>query len=299
MASVVVSGKKREVVIGKRKISADEFAFIATGESIDLQINTACAEELDTAAKKRFPPIDVDKIRVAYDATKGHLDRSAARGVLLMRALSFLQNRAAVRSAVVEALVDLLNRDLVPVLPAFPATDAEIMTAVADIFPAAGRTQPLFFAGSNAAVQKPLSELAPDVALPELNANEIKRTIIGVNASQAVFVIAAARASALSKVHDAVAVLSLEAANAFTEPFQQAYYDVARPHLGAMEVAAVLRALLDGSTCVNKAKRKTQVRFYDRTSSGVHDLSLTAQHLTPLFPPFSLSPSPAGPRRSA
>jgi histidyl-tRNA synthetase len=97
---------------------------------------------------------------------------------------------------------------------------------------------------------------AAGLVFPDVNALEVKKLTMGIVPTQAVFVLAAQQARRLTKLADASAALAMETIGAFTEPFQQAHHDVARPYASAVDVASTLRWLLDSSALVNKAKRK-------------------------------------------
>ncbi len=237
------------VSIGKHKFSLDEFIGAVFNSNVEIQLNTASVEQLEQLSKKRFPPVKIEDCldRLEFDASSNTVTKPLVRMIMLLRAVSFLQARAAVRPVIVQYLADLLNNDLLPTLPnPEVANDKQILTALyLAILPGT-----------------PIAEqcASKNIVVPEMTPNEVKRFTMGCVATQAYYIFSAATAKGIARIGDVVTALSCEAASAFTEPFQQAYYDVARPYQTAIEVASIYRWLLDGSSSVNKPKSTAKVQ---------------------------------------
>ena len=274
MDSTKQKTKVRVISIGKRKLPADEFAFATLGENVALEVNAASIEQLQQTSNKRFPPIKVDECLTAFDGDVAANAMTAVevRAVILMRVLSFLQARACVRPHLVEFMVELLNKNILPTLPsASVASDEQIMTVLVQSFRA----------DTPYSIQKQVEDAG--LTLPELNPNEIKKMTTGIVPSEALLILAAYNARTLVKMADASSALSLEVISAFTEPFQQSHYDVAHPYASAVEVASILRWLVEGSTLVNKSKRKTQdpsaFRYIPMTHGAFRDAVASASYV--------------------
>ncbi len=286
MSSAPTSSKLRTISIGKRKVNVDEFFTLANGDNVEIELNSAVAGDSatpeggaasgsaptkDAKPTKRFlPQVDLNTVIKAFPeplTADNTLCRPSSRSVLVMRALSFLQGRSNVNPEIVPAIVALLNANITPVLPHVrAASDLQVLSHLAAVFDPATATAlgitPLCYVGPKTSAWIPVSEAcaAAGITLPALHPFEVKKFTQDVTASQALNTMATSRAKATSKLMDATAALSLEAINAFTEPFSQAHHDVARPFASAIDVAAMIRFCLEGSPNVNKATKKTQVR---------------------------------------
>jgi histidine ammonia-lyase len=173
------------------------------------------------------------------------LSREEARAMLALRAHVLALGRSGVRVDLVERMVDMLNRDLVPVVP-----EQGSLGASGDLAPLACLALPLIGEGEVLAGGRrmPARRALAEAGLEPLSL-EAKEGLALVNGTQgmvAVGILAAQRATALAKAADVTAAMTIEAclgtAVAFDERLQ-----ALRPHAGQAASAANLRRLLAGS----------------------------------------------------
>jgi histidine ammonia-lyase len=157
------------------------------------------------------------------------VDAAVVRGMLLLIAQSGAQGFPGARREVVEAYVRALNSDGAP--PLVPALGSH---SASDLVPAA------------------------HLALAVLDGVEIQAkdaTVLNNAAFSAALAYEAVReADGLVLAAEAIAAMTLEAVGGFPEAFD-ARLVALRPHPGALECAAHMRALLAGSTIVRRARR--------------------------------------------
>ncbi len=177
------------------------------------------------------------------------LSREEARAMLFLRAHVLALGRSGVRPLLVERMVELLNRDLVPAVP-----EQGSLGASGDLAPLAHLALPLLGRGAfldedGRAV--PAAATLARAGLPPI-ALEAKEGLALVNGTQgmlAVGVLAAVRAERLLRAADVAAAMSVEAALATDRPFDERLHRL-RPHPGQAASAANLRRLLAGSGIV-------------------------------------------------
>jgi histidine ammonia-lyase len=193
--------------------------------------------------------------RLQHDIVQSHatavgppLSREEARAMLLLRAHVLALGRSGVRPEIVRRMIDMLNRDLVPVVP-----EQGSLGASGDLGPLAHLALPLLGQGEFLADGGPraASEVLGEAGLEPLTlqAKEGLALVNGTQGMVAIGVLAASRASALARVADVAAAMSVEAVlgtdRAFDERLQQL-----RPHPGQAASAANLRRLTAGSQII-------------------------------------------------
>jgi histidine ammonia-lyase len=188
--------------------------------------------------------------RLQFDLVRSHatavgppLPRDEARAMLLLRAHVLALGYSGVRPVIVERMVEMLNRDLIPAVP-----QQGSLGASGDLAPLAHLALPLLGLGEILTPHGP----APSAGLMgdlEPIALEPKEGLALVNGTQgmlAIGTLALARAETLSKAADVAAAMSVEALlgtdRAFDERLQRL-----RPHPGQAASAANLRRLMEGS----------------------------------------------------
>jgi histidine ammonia-lyase len=174
------------------------------------------------------------------------LSRDEARAMLLLRAHVLALGGSGVRPALVDLMVEMLNLDVVPVVP-----EQGSLGASGDLAPLAALALPLLGEGS---------VLGPD-DLPqasrgafsaaglspiELEAKEGLALVNGTQGMLAIGALAHARADRLAATADVVAAMTIEAALGTDAPFDDRLHAL-RPHPGQIASAANLRRLLAGS----------------------------------------------------
>jgi len=187
--------------------------------------------------------LQFDIVRSHATAVGPPLPREEARAMLLLRAHVLALGYSGVRPLIVERMVEMLNRDLIPAVP-----QQGSLGASGDLAPLAHLALPLLGLGEILAPDGP----APSAGLMgglEPIALEPKEGLALVNGTQgmlAIGTLALSRAEGLSRAADVAAAMSVEALlgtdRAFDERLQRL-----RPHPGQAASAANLRRLMEGS----------------------------------------------------
>ena len=167
------------------------------------------------------------------------------RALMLLRANVLARGLSGVREKTLDLLLDLLHRGVVPVIP-----EKGSVGASGDLAPLAHLALVLigegeaFFAGERMSGREALSRarLVPLV----LEAKEGLALVNGTQAMQAVGGLALLEAEELAEIADLACAMTVEGLLGSHKPFLAAIHRV-RGHAGQMQVAASLRALLDGS----------------------------------------------------
>jgi histidine ammonia-lyase len=188
-------------------------------------------------------------VRSHATAVGPYLSREEARAMLALRAHVLALGASGVRVELVERMVEMLNRDLVPAVP-----EQGSLGASGDLAPLAnlaltllGRGE-LLDADGRAVPAGPALEAAglPPIAL---QAKEGLALVNGTQGMLAVGILAAERVRRLARTADVVAAMTIEAALGTDRPFDPRLHAL-RPHPGQAASAANLRALLSGSGIV-------------------------------------------------
>lgn len=177
-----------------------------------------------------------------------NLSQDVVRGMLLVRANTLALGYSGVRPAVIELLLEMLNRRVHPRIPAQGSLGAS-----GDLAPLAHLTLCLIGEGEaefegewlNGRLALERAGLTP----LQLEAKEGLALLNGTTQMVATGALAVRRAINLSLTADAAACLSLEALNGTDRAYDSRVHAV-RPHPRQIECAAFLRALLQGSQFV-------------------------------------------------
>ncbi len=178
------------------------------------------------------------------------LPRDVVRAMMLIRINTLVKGLSGVRRLLVERLVELLNRDLVPVVPSRGSVGAS-----GDLAPLAHMALPLLGLGhlddGGDGGARPAAAVLSEHGLEplELEAKEGLALINGTQLMSAVGCLVVADASNLLLDAQIVAGMSLEALMGSIRPFD-ARVHAARPHPGQAIVASNMRALTAGSGIV-------------------------------------------------
>lgn len=176
------------------------------------------------------------------------LDDRLVRAMLLLRARTLSQGYSGVRPLIVERLVEMLNRGLLPVVPGQGSVGAS-----GDLAPFAHLALPLIGEGKvrvdgveqdtaralEAAGMEPIT-LAAKEGLSLLN---------GTEGMLSLGVLAVDRTRTLANAADIACALSVEGLLGSSKPFQPKIHEL-RPHPGQIQSAANIALLLDGSGIV-------------------------------------------------
>jgi histidine ammonia-lyase len=177
------------------------------------------------------------------------IEREVVRGMMLLRARSLAMGRSGARPQVVDAILALLNADLVPRVPEYGSVGAS-----GDLAPLAHCALPLIgegiLVGANGRELRAADGLAAAGLEPlTLTAKEGLALINGTDGMLAMLVLALADAGRLLAVADLTAAMSVEALLGTDRVFAEDLIAL-RPQPGQAASARNLRAILEGSPIV-------------------------------------------------
>ena len=168
--------------------------------------------------------------------------------MLLLRAHVLALGHSGVRVEIVERMVEMLNRDLVPVVP-----EQGSLGASGDLAPLANLALPLLGRGHLLVEGEtvPAAEVLANAGLEplELKAKEGLALVNGTQGMLAIGILAADRVARLARTSDLVAAMSVEGALGSDRVFDERLTAL-RPHAGVVASASNLRRLLEGSAIV-------------------------------------------------
>jgi histidine ammonia-lyase len=219
-------------------------------------------------ANVRVPPDKLDQLQVnlirSHAAGVGApLPRDVVRAAMLLRANVLLRPTSGVRPELVDALVALINRGIVPLVP-----EQGSVGASGDLAPLAHIAQVLMGEGEvlsgdafapaapalRAANLSPFS-LAPKEGLAFIN---------GTQAQTALLALLVHDAEVLWRSAVGAAAMSLEALRGTPVPLDPRIHE-ARPHQGQRDAASLMRALLEQSE-IRESHRENDPRVQDAYS---------------------------------
>jgi histidine ammonia-lyase len=227
-------------------------------------------------ASVRIEPAQADAlqegiVRSHATAVGEPLSREEARAMLALRAHVLALGHSGVRAEVVERMVEMLNRDLVPVVP-----QQGSLGASGDLAPLANLALPLLGRGELLVNgdRRPAGEALATAGLEPLTlkAKEGLALVNGTQGMVAVGVLAADRVQRLCRTADVAAAMSVEAALGSDRVFDPQLVAL-RPHPGVLASASNLRRLLEGSPIVTshrESEHLVQDAYSLRCAPHVH-----------------------------
>ncbi len=242
---VALAPAARERVIVARKLIEN---ILAEGRVV-YGINTGFGKLSNT----RIPPEDLGVLQrnllLSHASGVGApLPRGVVRLAILLRANALARGHSGVRPRVIEALLDLLNADCLPVIPCQGSVGAS-----GDLAPLSHLALMLIGEGEAEFEGEVLSSKEAlrraNLEPVTLQAKEGLALINGTQISCALGLTAYLEARSLVAHADLAAALTLEALRGSVKPFDGQVAAV-RPHPGHVETAANMRALLAGSEIV-------------------------------------------------
>ncbi|HEV2880424.1 MAG TPA: histidine ammonia-lyase [Pyrinomonadaceae bacterium] len=170
------------------------------------------------------------------------LSADETRAMMLLRANVLALGYSGARTIVVETLIEMLERGVVPVVPEKGSVGASgDLAPLAHLALAVIGEGESFYEGERMASAEALARAG--IRPVELEAKEGLALLNGTQALAAVGALALRRAGQLARAADVAGAMSLEALRGTPAAFDARIHD-ARPHLGQSEAAAHLRHLL-------------------------------------------------------
>ena len=266
-ARVGIAPKAREKLVRARAM-VDR---IAAGDAAAYGINTG----FGTLAEVRIAKGDLEQLQknliLSHAAGVGEpLPIEEARALMVLRANVLAKGHSGIRPSTVDLLVEMINRDVVPVVPSRGSVGAS-----GDLAPLAHLALVVigegeaYFAGERMPSARALEKagLAPVV----LGAKEGLALINGTQAICGVGTLALLQAEQLLEVADLAGAMTLEGLMGSHKPFFPQIHAV-RPHAGQVACAKNLRRLLSGSEIVKAHEhcKKVQDPYSMRCMPQVH-----------------------------
>jgi histidine ammonia-lyase len=248
----------------ERAVASDETVYGVTtgfGSLAQIRIAPEQAAELQSSI-----------VRSHSVAVGPALGEEETRTMLLLRAHVLALGYSGVRVGLVERMVEMLNRGLLPVVP-----EQGSLGASGDLAPLAHLALPLIGLGE---IRTPgiLAEPSADVLRREglrpmaLEAKEGLALVNGTQGMLAIGIPAVHRLGMLVKLADVAAAMSVEAALGSDRPFEERLQRL-RPHAGQAASARNLRRLMSGSEIVASHRESghlVQDAYSLRCSPQVH-----------------------------
>ena len=197
-----------------------------------------------------------------------------SRTMLFLKIQNLSYGYSGVREKTINTLVELYNRKVTPVI-----FEQGSLGASGDLAPLAHLSLPLlgrgevYFKGVKLKSHKVLSQLGLEAL--NLSAKEGLALLNGTQFMSAFGVWGVNKLKHLLKLADFISVISLEAFDGRSEPFDPAIHEI-RLHRGQKETAQNIRYLIDGSEMARSYKQHTQDPYSFRCIPQVHGASRDA-----------------------
>ena len=201
-------------------------------------------------ASTRIAPDEIEELQVSlvrsHAAGVGErLPPDLVRAMMLLRARTLSQGHSGVRPVIVERIVELLRRDLLPSVPAQGSVGAS-----GDLAPFAHLALPIIGEGemTDGGGPEPSALVLARHGLEPLTlaSKEGLSLLNGTEGMLAMGVLGTARARRIADAADLACALSIEALFGSARPFDARIHAL-RPHPGQAATASLIGALLEGS----------------------------------------------------
>ena len=271
-ATVSLSLKAEQNIIRSRKV-VDK---LVDGEKVVYGVTTGFGMFSETFIEREYTNALQKKLLVSPAVGAGDFfSPDVVRAAMLLRVNNFTYGYSGIRLETVQALVEMLNRGVTPLVP-----EKGSLGASGDLVPLAHMVLPLLGLGKATYRGEVMSGAeamrAAGISTLELTQKEGLALINGTQFMTAVGALTVYDALELLKVADIAAAMSFEAQNGIVDALQARMHAI-RPHKGQVDSARIVSALLAGSKNVT---RQGEVRVQDayslRCTPQVHGASKDA-----------------------
>jgi histidine ammonia-lyase len=185
---------------------------------------------------------------IQYNLIRSHasgvgdpLPDELVRAILLLRARTLAQGHSGVRPVIVQRLIEMLDRDILPVIPAQGSVGAS-----GDLAPFAHMALPIIGEGKVKIDGRVVPTSETDLEPISLRAKEGLSLLNGTEGMAAMGALGLGEARHLLFATDAACALTVEAMMGSARPFREDIHQL-RPHPGQMASASRIAGLLEGS----------------------------------------------------
>jgi phenylalanine ammonia-lyase len=200
-----------------------------------------------------IPHAEVNKhqenlLRFLCCGTGAPFPSDVVRGSILLRANALSKGYSAIRMSTLSRLCDLLNSDIVPIVPRYGSVGAS-----GDLIPSAYIARALlgegmvWFQGQEMKASEALRQVG--LSSIELKAKEGLALVNGTSVMTSVAALTLHDVEYLAKLCVAAVALCAESLQATTDPFEESIHKV-KNHPGQLEVARLLRDFTEGSALI-------------------------------------------------
>ncbi len=277
-----ISRFKEEVCIGDEQIKLVNKAHRYVKHVVDSEkpvygINTGFGKLSDVPVGKK----DVSKLQ--ENLLKSHacgvgspLSDEIVRGMMLLRVNALIRGNSGIRIQVLEKLVEMLNKDVCPVV-----FEKGSLGASGDLAPLSHMSLPIiglgecYYKGKRMSTNEAFikAEILP---LENLKAKEGLSLINGTQAMTSIGAFALYDAMKLSKLSNISLSLTMEALRGIIDAFDDRVHQV-RGHKGQIKAAAEVRDILKGSSNITKqGEERVQDAYSIRCAPQVHGATIDA-----------------------
>jgi len=195
-----------------------------------------------TTSKLDFNPPATYLIRSHATGVGDPLPDELVRAMLLLRARTLTQGHSGVSRAIVEKLLEMLDRDILPIVPSQGSVGAS-----GDLAPFAHLALPIIGEGWVKLGDKVVPTSESGLEPVKLQTKEGLSLLNGTEGMSAMSAIALDRARRLVEAADIAVALTVEAMMGSGRPFRPEVHHL-RPHPGQIRSAQRIANLLDGSS---------------------------------------------------
>jgi histidine ammonia-lyase len=240
---VLLDPDAREIVAKARNAVEN----LVAGNQVSYAITTGVGKLSDVRiAPEQIRELQVNLVRSHAVGVGEPLPPAETRAMILLRANSLAKGYSGVRAVVIDMLCEMLNRNVIPVIPSQGSVGAS-----GDLAPLAhlalvliGEGQCLTENGIHVSGQDALKQA--QISSLHLEAKEAISLMNGTQAMLAVGILALLEAEVLTDSADVISSLTLDALRGTDVAFDERIHK-ARPHAGQLKTAANIRKMLEGS----------------------------------------------------
>lgn len=266
---VEIDPKSKELVDKSRAIVED----IVSNERVVYGVTTGFGSLCNVSiSKEDNSQLQENLIRTHACGYGDPLSEDEVRAIILIRINSLLKGVSGIRYSVIELLLEMLNKNVIPFIP-----EKGSLGASGDLAPLAHMVLPMlglgraFYNGELLRGDEAFKKAGLEVI--KLSAKEGLALINGTTVLTAIGTLATYDALNLSKIADIAGALSVESRRGIIDAFWHELHEI-RPHDGSLNTASNLRNLLEGSTYVtHTAELRVQDAYSYRCMPQIHGAS--------------------------